>query len=75
MGAACAVDADEVMAKLREEAEERMKAGGEARQQGREKIPYPETEPGKTVDQAAALFGTNGRYVQDAQKLRATNFC
>lgn len=61
--------AAEIEPMLAEEARQRMVAGGKARQQGREKIPYPENDIGKAVDIAAEKLQTNGRYVQDAKRL------
>jgi len=60
----------EILPLLEAEARERMQAGGQVRQQGQERIPYPEEQQGQARDQAAALTGTNGRYVSDAKRLK-----
>lgn len=65
IGAALAVEA---LPQLEAEARKRMKEGGEISQQGKEIFPYP--DKGQARDQAAEMFGTNGRYVSDAKRLK-----
>lgn len=59
----------EMLPLLEAEAKERMSAGGVARQQGAEKIPHPESAKGEAREKAAAIAGTNPRYVSDAKRL------
>ena len=65
----------EVLPMLEEEAKDRQRANALVNQpqnkngQNREIFPYSSEETGKSTDQAAALFQTNGRYVSDAKKL------
>jgi hypothetical protein len=68
--AACVVKAGELLAQLEDEAK------GRQSKQAVTNSPFtsnvetiPHSSKGKSRDQAAALFGTNGRYVQDAKAL------
>lgn len=60
----------EVERVLAEAARERMVAGGIARQQGSQKIDYPQESIGKAAAQAAAIVGTNRQYVSDAKRIQ-----
>jgi len=63
----------EMLPMLEAEAKERMVAGGEARQQGVEKIPHPEEDKGKSRDKAAELSGANPRYVSDGKRIKESD--
>lgn len=63
--AAIALD---VLPMLEAEAKERERVGGLVRQ-GKETFPYPD-DRGQARDQAAAMFQTNGRYVQEAKNIQ-----
>jgi len=65
--AACAVEAEALMERLEAEARERMLAGKKA---DPEEI-IPEGRADQARDTAAALFGTNPHYIQDAKKIQA----
>jgi len=73
--AAIAVEADELVTRLEEEARQRQEA---TRLKGRTSDNEPlfgggiiaTTEPSKTRDTLADMFDTNARYIQDASKLR-----
>jgi hypothetical protein len=64
--AACVVKAGDLLEQLESEANDRQGQRTDLQQNSQNLV---ETFPqGKSRDQAAALFGTNGRYVQDARR-------
>ena len=63
--AACAVEAEALMERLEAEARERQGARTDIKEL------FPESKAGQARDTAAALFGTNPHYIQDAKKIRA----
>lgn len=58
-----AVEAEDLMRTLAEEAKQRQRMGSE-------KIPYPE-QKGKTTEKAAQIFGVNEKYVRDMKRIKA----
>jgi hypothetical protein len=70
--ATIAVEAEEVLAALSKEAEERMKAGVRTRDNPRQIIAQgSEEDDGKTASKVAELFNTNRTYVNQAAKVKS----
>lgn len=68
--AAIAVEADEFIQVLREEADKRMKAG---KKDPGQLIAPSESEQNKTRTKLATAFNTNRTYINEAQRLKETN--